>query len=316
MKRHMKFSGRALAIGAIVLAIVACDPTVQPQLTRYPYLTDLVGLSVTVNWATDTSATTGSALWGAVDASGNCTPTQQVTAARTSITVGTTPEYQWASTLTLPGQGRYCYRVRLGSLDLLGTDASPTFRTQVPAGSNESYSFAVLGDWGQTDANGDNFDTTRLMAQLAKSDARFVVSTGDNGYPSGSQTNNGDLKQHGADVSAIFGPAFWSYPGRSLPMFISPGNHGMTSGATTRTTEQINWPQNVAVSTSNGRFVRETYCCVNGTTSQSQESGWYAFNAGNARYYMLTSAWSEARSGAYSGRRGSRVKDAQIWPAV
>jgi hypothetical protein len=262
-------AGRVAAVCGILLALVACNPTVQPQLTRYPYLTDLVGLSVTVNWATDTSGTTASARWGPVDSSGACSPTQPVTAKRTSITVGTTPEYQWASTLTLPQSGRYCYRVMLGSLDLLGTAASPTFLTQVPAGSSEPYSFAVRGDWGQTDANGDNVDTTRLMAQLANSGARFVVTTGDNGYPSGSQTNYGDLEQRGANVSAIFGPAFWSYPGRSLPMFVSPGNHGMSSGVSTRTSEQINWPQDVAVATSNGRYVRETYCCVNGTTSAS-----------------------------------------------
>jgi hypothetical protein len=290
-------AGRVAAVCGILLALVACNPTVQPQLTRYPYLTDLVGLSVTVNWATDTSGTTASARWGPVDSSGACSPTQPVTAKRTSITVGTTPEYQWASTLTLPQSGRYCYRVMLGSLDLLGTAASPTFLTQVPAGSSEPYSFAVLGDWGQTDANGDNVDTTRLMAQLANSGARFVVTTGDNGYPSGSQTNYGDLEQRGANVSAIFGPAFWSYPGRSLPMFVSPGNHGMSSGVSSRTSEQINWPQDVAVATSNGRYVRETYCCVNGTTSASYPSAWYAFDAGSARYYVLQASWADSNVG-------------------
>ncbi len=289
--------GRAVAISGIVLALVACNPTIEPQLTRYPYLTDLVGLSVTVNWATDTSGTTASASWGEVDGTGTCTTNNTVDAARTSITVGTTPEYQWASTLTLPHPGRYCYRVMLGSLDLLRTNASPTFLTQVPKGSSEPYSFAVMGDWGQTDANGDNFDTTRLLAQLAASDARFVVSTGDNGYPSGSQTNNGDLHQHGANVSAIFGPLSWTIPGRSLPMFISPGNHGMSTGETNRTTEQINWPQDVAVATSNGRNVRETYCCVNGTAPASYPSAWYAFDAGPARFYVLQTSWADSNPG-------------------
>lgn len=291
---------RVVLVCAVVFALVGCNPTVQPQLARYPYLTDLVGLSVTVNWATDTSGTTASAMWGAVDSSGGCTATNPVNAVRTSITVGTTPEYQWASTLTLPQQGRYCYRVMLGSLDLLGTDASPTFLTQVPAGSSDPYSFAVLGDWGQTDANGDNPDTTRLFAQLATSGARFAVSTGDNGYPSGNQTNNGDLKQHAADTSAIFGPLFWSVPGRSLPMFTSPGNHGMSSGVAARTTEQINWPQDVAVATSNGRNVREQYCCVNGTNPASYPSAWYAFDAGFARFYVLEASWADSNVGTGS----------------
>ena len=119
--------------------------------------------------------------------------------------MGTTPEYQWQSTLTLPSPGTYCYRVYLGSVDLLGGDASPKFTTQVPAGAPDAYSFAVFGDWGQTDSAGDNPDTTRLMGQLANSGARFAVTVGDNGYPAGSQTNYGDLKQHAADTSAIFG---------------------------------------------------------------------------------------------------------------
>jgi hypothetical protein len=44
-----------------------------------------------------------------------------------------------------------------------------------------------------------------------------------------------------------------------------------------------------------------TYCCVNSTASQNQQSGWYAFSAGNARYYMLTTAWADSNLGALSG---------------
>ena len=123
----------------------------------------------------------------------------------------------------------------------------------------------MFGDWGQTDSAGDNPDTTRLLGQLANSGARFAVTVGDNGYPAGSQTNYGDLKQHAADTSVVFGPGFWTLVGKSLPLFATPGNHGFSSGTATRSTEQINWPQNQAVATSGGRYVRETYCCVNGT---------------------------------------------------
>ncbi len=290
--------GVLVAIVASIGVLTACTPPIAPQLTRRPYLTDLVGRSVEVNWATDTSNTVASASWGAVDATGGCTPTNVVSAARTSITVGTTSEYQWKATLSLPASGRYCYRVALGSLDLLGGEASPIFTTQVPAGASDTYSFAVLGDWGLTDASGDNADTTRLLGQLAGSGARFVVSVGDNGYPSGSQTNYGDLQHHAKDTSAIFGSAFWPLVGSRLPMFITPGNHGFSSGSATRSTEQINWPQDVAVSTSGGRAVRETYCCVNGTTSASYPSEWYAFDAGNARYYVLSADWADSNVGS------------------
>ena len=226
------FTPSRVAFVALLAAaglVTACTPPVATQLTRYPYLTDLVGNSVMVNFATDTSNVVASTSWGAVDSGGACTPTNVVAAARTAITVGTTPEYQWQSTLTLPSPGTYCYRVYLGSVDLLGGDASPKFTTQVPTGAPDAYSFAVFGDWGQTDSAGDNPDTTRLMGQLANSGARFAVTVGDNGYPSGSQTNNGDLKQHAADTSAIFGPGFWTLVGKSMPLFATPGSAWVTA---------------------------------------------------------------------------------------
>ena len=277
--------------------VTACTAPVATQLTRYPYLSDLVGNSVIVNFATDTSNVVATTSWGTVDSGGACTPTNVVAATRTAITVGTTPEYQWQSNLTLPGPGTYCYRVYLGSVDLLGGDASPRFTTQVPAGAADPFSFAVFGDWGQTNSAGDNPDTTRLMGQIAGSGARFAVAVGDNGYPAGSQTNNGDLKQHAADTSAIFGQGFWTLVGKSLPLFAVPGNHGFSSGTATRSTEQINWPQDNAVATSGGRYVRETYCCVNGSNPASYPSAWYAFDAGNARFYVLSADWADQNVG-------------------
>jgi hypothetical protein len=291
----------ALLTTGVVVAVTGAPAGaasgVATQLTRYPYLTDLVGTSVMVNWATDRSATTASAAWGAVGSGGTCTPTTKVTAVRTSITVASVPEYQWKARLALPASGRYCYRVALASVDLLGGDPSPVLTTQVPAGSTATYSFAVFGDWGQTDAAGDNPDTTRLLGQLASSGASFAVSVGDNGYPSGSQTNNGDLQHHAKDTSVICGSAFWTQVGDSLPLFVSPGNHGVSSGASTRSTEQINWPEDQAVATSGGRAVRETYCCVNGTDSASYPSEWYAFDVGQARYYVLSADWADSNVG-------------------
>ena len=35
------------------------------------------------------------------------------------------------------------------------------------------------------------------MAQIANSDVRFAVGTGDTAYPNGTQTNYGDLRQTG-----------------------------------------------------------------------------------------------------------------------
>src|SRR6478752_9207738 len=66
-----------------------------PALTRYPYLTDSIQSSVTINWATDRSGNTGSVVWGPA---GSCA-SRTTNATRTGITVGTTLEYQWKATI-------------------------------------------------------------------------------------------------------------------------------------------------------------------------------------------------------------------------
>ena len=80
-------------------------------------------------------------------------------------------------------------------LDLLGTDPSISFDAQLPTGATAPFSFAVLGDFGAvgtTQAGVDNRQAD-VMAQIAKSGVRFAVGTGDTAYPSGSQSNYGDL---------------------------------------------------------------------------------------------------------------------------
>jgi hypothetical protein len=259
------------------------------QLRRYPYLTDVVGPYATINWATDRSQTSGAVRFGKVG-SESCTA-HYVPATKTAITVNGVLEYQWKAMLNLTTGAQYCYRVYLGSspvseVDLLGSDSAPTFWTQVPTGATNSFSFAVFGDWGQVDSAGANPSQANVMSLIASSGARFALTTGDNGYPSGSQANFGDLIQTGANLSAIFGPSFWKVPGASMPIFPSMGNHGLNSSDTNHPS-LITWPEDRAVSTSNGRYVKETYCCLNGTTSVSYPSMWYAFDAGPARFYVL-----------------------------
>jgi hypothetical protein len=295
-----------------VLALVALEPggsasaasgpvatgPLQPSLfdahlSRAPYLTDLVGQHVAVNFATDRSATLASVSYGPV-VSGSCDPSTSVRATRTSITVGSVLEYQWTSQLDLPSTGSYCYRTFLGSTDLLGANASPVFTTQVQPGDTSSFSFDVMGDWGQVDASGQNPNMANLMQQVAASGARFMVTVGDNGYPNGNQVNYGDLHQTGKDTSGIFGPNFWTVPSSTTPIFTAPGNHGL---AGTAHTDITTWTQNSAVATSGGRYQDDVYCCVNGTTSAHYASEWYAFTAGNARFYVLDAAWGDSNKG-------------------
>jgi hypothetical protein len=262
------------------------------QLLRYPYLTDVIASYATLNWGTDRSSTVGYATYGNVGAE-SCTA-HRVGGSKTGITVGSTAEYQWKARLTgLTPNARYCYRTFLGdpAVDLLSTDPAPTFWTQVPAGSSEPYSFAVLGDWGQVNAAGDNPDQANLMHQIAISGARFAVGTGDTAYPSGSQTNYGDLVQRGSGVSTVFGPSFYRDVGAGIPMFNPLGNHGLSG------TFLVVWPMAQSPATSGGRYQMETYCCTNGTTSHSYPSAWYAFDAGPARYYVLDAAWANSNVG-------------------
>ena len=209
-----------------------------PQLTRYPYLTDVVQTYATVNFATDRSNTTAKLKYGRVGQE-SCTA-HSVTASKTAIVVGTASEYQWKAKLTgLSPNVKYCYRIFFGttSIDLLGGDPSPQFWSALPAGSNQSYSFAVFGDWGDTDQQGNNPQQAALNASLGASGVRFALATGDTAYDSGSQLNYGDLNQTGFRVSSIFGPSFWPQAGDSVPLFSVPGNHGANA------TFFTNWPQ-------------------------------------------------------------------------
>jgi len=70
----------------------AATATPSSSLRRYPYLTDLVLHSVTFNWATTTSITSGSVAYGR---SGDESCTAHTVAAHRTAIAGTTAEYQW-----------------------------------------------------------------------------------------------------------------------------------------------------------------------------------------------------------------------------
>ena len=285
--RARRLAGALLAAMCLLGLVAEAAPGYTSQLRRYPYLTDGVAGGMTVNWATDQSLTTGSVKWGGPGES--CTA-HSAAATRSSITVNGLPEYQWRARLSLSSDTRYCYRVFGGTVDLLGSDASPAFTTQLPTGSTAPFSFAVFGDWGQANASG-NPGQAALMHLIANSGARFAVSTGDTAYPSGSQTNYGDLVQTGSNISGVFGPSFWKLPGASIPLYSPTGNHGFNS------TFLNVWPTTAAAAASGGKYAMETYCCKNSTNSASYPSAWYAFDQGNARFYILEASWANGNVG-------------------
>ena len=44
----------------------------------------------------------------------------------------------------------------------------------------------------------------------------------------------------------------------------------------------------------------DSYCCVDGITAKSYGSAWYAFDQGNARFYILDATWDAANVGTAS----------------
>src|SRR5688572_18732582 len=253
--------GYTAAIAAVVVMALPSGAAAayDVKLKRYPYLTDLVGTSVMVNWATDISATSAVVKYGLPG--GTC-DTNSVTATRTFILVNGVSEYQWKAQLTgLSADAQYCYRPYFGTaqLDLLGTDPSPVFTTQIPAGSSAPFKFAVWGNWGKSVGAG-NPDQANLISQIAASGAHFAVTTGDNAYEVGGQRNYGDLYQTGDNTSAVFGPSYWKVAGASLPIFPAIGNHDHNNSVLL-----TNFPQDTVVASSGGQYTTQTYCCTNGT---------------------------------------------------
>jgi uncharacterized repeat protein (TIGR01451 family) len=284
----------ASIVAASLLALPAGASGYDAKLKRYPYLTDLIGTSVIVNWATDISLQSAVVKYGQVGTE-TCAAHTAPPATKTFVFVNGVSEYQWKSQLTgLAADTQYCYRVYYGTsqIDLLGADPSPSFRTQVPTGSTQPFSFAVFGDWGKVGATGQNTDQTNVISQIASSGARFAVTTGNNAFDQGSQKAYGDLYQTGNNTSAVFGPNFWKLAGSSVPLFPALGNHDTSSSVL-----PLTWPQDAAVATSGGRNTTDTYCCVNGTISTAYPSTWYAFDAGTARFYVLDAAWDDANLG-------------------
>lgn len=278
-----------------------------PELTRAPYLTDLTPTSVRITWATTTQHR-GTVTWGPEGACGATTVT--ATGAGTRIAVGTRIEYQNSVEITgLSPSTRYCYRVSTAAgTDLLGTVPSPVFTTMAPAADPGPVTFAVLGDWGETSPTGGaHTSQAAVLDQIARSGARFAVSTGDTGTPNGTQINYGDLQQSGVNTSAVFGPDHWARPGTSMPMFSSLGNHGRNP------TFLSVWPQPATRAASGGVYDMVSYPSVLGSNPAAYPTSYFAFSTGGVRFYVLDSTWSDLNVGsATGGTCGDRCRNYEV----
>jgi Calcineurin-like phosphoesterase len=296
----LALAGSTLAVSAVGTTVAAPAAAYSSYLTRAPYLTDRTSSAVKVNFATTASIRMVRLRYG-LSSGGSCSPTKATPATTTrqgytvtyptSSGTATSNVYQWKAQLSGLTSGTYCYRLEGATsttsttyADLLGsTVTSPTFSMAAPD------RFAVIGDWGQTGGTAPSYLNTaqaNVISHMASGGSDFAVSTGDIGYPGGTQSNYGDLQHTGRDVSAVFGPRYWPVAGKKLPMYPVPGNHGFTSTFTNM------WPSTSIAAASHGRASNGTHT-VNGT-SVSTPDYWYAFNAHGWRIYILTAAWSDS----------------------
>ncbi|HEU5271182.1 MAG TPA: fibronectin type III domain-containing protein, partial [Jatrophihabitans sp.] len=287
-----------LTLSGVLAGSGPAGATINGKLIRYPYLTDLTSSSVQVTFDTTVKITSanGAVRWGSPSGSTGCTLTGSSASASTNtvnapITVAGVTEYQNSITVSgLSAGTSYCYRVYTGGsspVDLLGTDAAPRFSTM---SATTSLTFDVFGDWGDTSVSGGSGQAA-LDKLIAASGAKFAVSTGDIAYPNGTQTNYGNLVATGSATSEVFGPSFWKVPGAQIPLFSVTGNHGRTA------TYLQNWRQPTTAAASGGMYAMQTYSGIDGTTSASYPSNWYAFSTAGARFYLLTADWADNNTG-------------------
>ena len=129
------------------------------------------------------------------------------------------------------------------------------------------------------------------MTQIANSGVRFAVGTGDTAYP---ERHADELRRPAPDGL-----------GRQRHLRAAVLDEGRRLDPVLQRDRQprlqqhlpVDWPQATAASSSGGRYAMDTYCCVNGTNSASYPSAWYAFDAGNARFYVLEAAWGSSNVG-------------------
>jgi hypothetical protein len=292
-----------------------------PELARAPYVTDLTQTSAVVTWATNPD------IHGTLDYGplGNCTANTipvvsgMVTQVRVSPNPPTTyparNDYQSSVTVTgLNPSTTYCYEVfDSGSpaVDLL--PASQPYRTfttldPVSTASMKTLTFDVVGDLGDTTDRGTNTPASVNTNQAAidsligASGARFAIAVGDIAYNDGGNYNYGDLAETGTsvggpnltEISDVFGPNYWPLTG-GIPLFAADGNHGQNSNTLTT------WPESATAASSGGTYKMEQYSSVDGISTATYPSDWYAFSSGNVRFYILDGSWTDANTGTAAG---------------
>ena len=125
------------------------------------------------------------------------------------------------------------------------------------------YSFAVFGDWGfvhrrrDEPRSGERHASDRHERRPVRADHRRQR------LPLRQSAELRRPRPGRGGHERVFGPNFWTVVGLDDPALSGDGKPRVLR----RTTALNNWPEDVAVATSNGRRSKETYCCLNDTTS-------------------------------------------------
>ena len=143
------------ATAFVAVDVRGADASVSSSLRRYPYLTDLVTSDVTVNWATtDVDRDRhGHLRWGRRRRAARRTGRPR---RRTSITVGSTAEYQWKARSAASRRDASLLLPVFGGCDRPAGDGpdSPRSTADRRPAPTTPFSFAVFGDWGCRTAAG------------------------------------------------------------------------------------------------------------------------------------------------------------------
>ena len=189
------------------------------------------------------------------------------------------------------GGARYCYRVEFGTatpvIDLLGADPSPSFRRSYPLAPPSRSPLRCSATGARPGRRGRRRQQAGRSDGAAGTERRALCRR--YGRHRLSLRNPDQLRRpspDGHERERRVRPQLWSRWARRSRSSPRPATMASTapscrSGRSRR-----------AASSSSGRYAMETYCCVNGTNSASYPSAWYAFDAGNARFYVLEAAWS------------------------
>lgn len=172
-----------------------------PEVVWWPYLQQVTDQRAIIIWTTQTGNNP------AVDYGVDGTMTTRITGT-TRLLEPLQLQMHRVDLTNLTANTVYSYQILLGDAYLL-PDQTFSFRTAPSPGSELPFTFLAWGDFGFGD-----FPQQRLRNQMALDSFDFIVSTGDNAYPSGT------YEEFDTNMFQIYTDIF-----SNAPLYPSLGNH-------------------------------------------------------------------------------------------